>query len=118
MKSCGKVFIAYKLFFRPLGKIELWLDILVLEIIEYVLLDNLIYSMIVVEIQMVYSLNTIFFKVMVQYLQKLLHRPGIEPGPPARQASILPLNQRCDIYVSGLISEFIFDYFDTFVLDI
>jgi hypothetical protein len=26
---------------------------------------------------------------------KLLHRPGIEPGPPAWQASILPLNQRC-----------------------
>ena len=29
-----------------------------------------------------------------------MHRPGIEPGPPAWQASILPLNQRClDIYV-------------------
>ena len=26
---------------------------------------------------------------------KNLHRPGIEPGPPAWQASILPLNQRC-----------------------
>ena len=26
---------------------------------------------------------------------KSLHRPGIEPGPPAWQASILPLNQRC-----------------------
>jgi hypothetical protein len=26
---------------------------------------------------------------------KPLHRPGIEPGPPAWQASILPLNQRC-----------------------
>ena len=25
----------------------------------------------------------------------VLHRPGIEPGPPAWQASILPLNQRC-----------------------
>ena len=24
-----------------------------------------------------------------------LQRPGIEPGPPAWQASILPLNQRC-----------------------
>ncbi len=24
-----------------------------------------------------------------------LHRPGIEPGPPAWQASILPLNQQC-----------------------
>ena len=27
--------------------------------------------------------------------EKILHRPGIEPGPPAWQASILPLNQRC-----------------------
>ena len=27
--------------------------------------------------------------------KKYLHRPGIEPGPPAWQASILPLNQRC-----------------------
>ena len=26
---------------------------------------------------------------------KSLHRPGIEPGPPAWQASILPLNHRC-----------------------
>ena len=26
---------------------------------------------------------------------KKLHRPGIEPGPPAWQASILPLNHRC-----------------------
>ena len=28
---------------------------------------------------------------------KNLHRPGIEPGPPAWQASILPLNQRCSL---------------------
>ena len=28
--------------------------------------------------------------------KKELHRPGIEPGPPAWQASILPLNHRCD----------------------
>jgi hypothetical protein len=27
--------------------------------------------------------------------RKKLHRPGIEPGPPAWQASILPLNHRC-----------------------
>ena len=27
--------------------------------------------------------------------KKDVHRPGIEPGPPAWQASILPLNQRC-----------------------
>ena len=27
--------------------------------------------------------------------EKKLHRPGIEPGPPAWQARILPLNQRC-----------------------
>ena len=29
---------------------------------------------------------------------KNLHRPGIEPGPPAWQASILPLNHRCLLY--------------------
>ena len=29
---------------------------------------------------------------------KYLHRPGIEPGPPAWQASILPLNHRCTYY--------------------
>ena len=29
-----------------------------------------------------------------------MHRPGIEPGPPAWQASILPLNQRCWLSVS------------------
>ena len=28
-------------------------------------------------------------------IKKDLHRPGIEPGPPAWQASILPLNHRC-----------------------
>ena len=28
------------------------------------------------------------------FWSKNLHRPGIEPGPPAWQASILPLNQR------------------------
>ncbi len=32
-----------------------------------------------------------------------MHRPGIEPGPPAWQASILPLNQRCfDVIVTLL----------------
>ena len=30
-----------------------------------------------------------------QKLYRKLHRPGIEPGPPAWQASILPLNHRC-----------------------
>ena len=29
------------------------------------------------------------------FFKQKLHRPGIEPGPPAWQASILPLNQRC-----------------------
>ena len=29
------------------------------------------------------------------YDKKHLQRPGIEPGPPAWQARILPLNQRC-----------------------
>ena len=27
--------------------------------------------------------------------EKVIPLPGIEPGPPAWQASILPLNQRC-----------------------
>jgi hypothetical protein len=34
--------------------------------------------------------------ILFRLLQNdLLQRPGIEPGPPAWQASILPLNQRC-----------------------
>ena len=33
--------------------------------------------------------------------EKTLHRPGIEPGPPAWQASILPLNQRCGYAYGG-----------------
>ena len=40
----------------------------------------------------------LFFYVNDDFLErpkKCLHRPGIEPGPPAWQASILPLNQRC-----------------------
>ena len=32
-----------------------------------------------------------------------LHRPGIEPGPPAWQASILPLNQRC--FLLGVLTK-------------
>ena len=35
-------------------------------------------------------IGILFFSVI-----KILHRPGIEPGPPAWQASILPLNHRC-----------------------
>ena len=31
---------------------------------------------------------------------KSLQRPGIEPGPPAWQARILPLNQRCLLVIS------------------
>ena len=31
-----------------------------------------------------------------------MHRPGIEPGPPAWQASILPLNHRCYKFI-GLV---------------
>ena len=30
-------------------------------------------------------------------MQNTMHRPGNEPGPPAWQASILPLNQRCSL---------------------
>ena len=40
-------------------------------------------------------LKTAFMSQGVRNERKYLHRPGIEPGPPAWQASILPLNQRC-----------------------
>jgi hypothetical protein len=36
-----------------------------------------------------------------------LHRPGIEPGPPAWQASILPLNQRCWVGVFSALHFYI-----------
>ena len=40
-------------------------------------------------------------RLQVKILKKnFLHRPGIEPGPPAWQASILPLNQRCFLKLS------------------
>ena len=45
-------------------------------------------------------------------LKKGLHRPGIEPGPPAWQASILPLNQRCsqeEFYQKVFAFEIFFD---------
>ncbi len=32
----------------------------------------------------------------LKVVEENLHRPGIEPGPPAWQASILPLNHRCE----------------------
>ena len=47
--------------------------------------------------------------------KKKMHRPGIEPGPPAVcyplewQASILPLNHRCDVLREGIFS-YIFVY--------
>ena len=44
-----------------------------------------------------------------QLAKKSLHRPGIEPGPPAWQASILPLNQRC--WIANVL-------FDTVALNI
>ena len=28
-------------------------------------------------------------------IKKVMHRPGIEPGPPPWQGEILPLDQRC-----------------------
>ena len=34
-------------------------------------------------------------RVDISLKTKNLQRPGIEPGPPAWQARILPLNQRC-----------------------
>ena len=45
-----------------------------------------------------------------------MHRPGIEPGPPAWQASILPLNQRCFLII--VIEKFstIFAPFSTYYI--
>ena len=40
-------------------------------------------------------LGDIFCRIKIVIKMQNLHRPGIEPGPPAWQASILPLNQRC-----------------------
>ncbi len=40
---------------------------------------------------------------IVDKIKKSLHRPGIEPGPPAWQASILPLNQRCADTFQGVM---------------
>ena len=37
--------------------------------------------------------------------KKRLHRPGIEPGPPAWQARILPLNHRCLQVMQSLIKD-------------
>ena len=38
-----------------------------------------------------------------------MHRPGIEPGPPAWQASILPLNQRCfNVKQAGKVNFFFY----------
>ena len=44
-----------------------------------------------------YFFAIICFEITYTTKQKgySLQRPGIEPGPPAWQASILPLNQRC-----------------------
>ena len=39
-------------------------------------------------------------------IQNLMHRPGIEPGPPAWQESILPLNQRCHIENFSIFSHY------------
>ncbi|KAK6746117.1 hypothetical protein RB195_012307 [Necator americanus] len=42
---------------------------------------------------------------MAETPYKTLHRPGIEPGPPAWQASILPLNHRCVSKMSTALQE-------------
>jgi hypothetical protein len=44
---------------------------------------------------MVKKRKIIFVTIITKFNKRRLHRPGIEPGPPAWQASILPLNQRC-----------------------
>ena len=46
-------------------------------------------------------------------LEPKLHRPGIAPGPPAWQASILPLNQRCCFGKCHLTFCWFIDYFRT-----
>jgi hypothetical protein len=45
-----------------------------------------------------WPLNCVLIKTVMQ-------RPGIEPGPPSWQASILPLNQRCLLLEEGLFLE-------------
>ena len=40
-------------------------------------------------------MGDVFRPPMCPHIAENLHRPGIEPGPPAWQASILPLNHRC-----------------------
>ena len=52
-----------------------------------------------------YSMELSIRKINVAK-HKRLHRPGIEPGPPAWQARILPLNQRC----SHIKSSFLIKY--------
>jgi hypothetical protein len=44
-------------------------------------------------------LQNFFLHLSPGKTSKILHRPGIEPGPPAWQASILPLNQRCQMRI-------------------
>ena len=44
------------------------------------------------------SRTFLIFMFRLSRPKQKLHRPGIEPGPPAWQASILPLNQRCTVY--------------------
>ena len=58
--------------------------------------------------------SELLFKVTSEWPWKLLssftkqlHRPGIEPGPPAWQASILPLNQRCSLVWNNELMTFI-----------
>ena len=55
----------------------------------------------------------IAFQLETAQLQNRLHRPGIEPGPPAWQASILPLNQRCQLtYLPRAIPQLLQKYKD------
>ena len=48
--------------------------------------------------------------LFVENLQNWLHRPGIEPGPPAWQASILPLNQRCSLTDWSVVNQLIINH--------
>lgn len=51
---------------------------------------------------LILSPSTISTFLAKEKYTKRLHRPGIEPGPPAWQASILPLNQRCSVENGGV----------------
>ena len=59
-------------------------------VIKFNLYNSLLSMKVPLHVLLVLGLEYTYTKT-----KKSLHRPGIEPGPPAWQASILPLNHRC-----------------------